>query len=165
MNGNEPPPAGVNARVLEELSRVPLAQDLGKSRLQKMAEIARIEEYDPGKVLFRQGEPADHPRFVLSGLVSLVVNVPHKGEIVVATVSEGELLGWSALLPNYRWSSSARTARATRCIVFDGPALRELIELDHELGYQVLRVAFHVAASRLGDQFLQALDMFGYDRS
>ncbi len=165
MTGNETPLAGGNARVLEELRRIPLTQDLGKSRLQRMAEVARIEDYDAGKVLFRQGEPADHPRVVLSGLVSLVVNVPHKGEIVVATVSEGELLGWSALLPNHRWSSSARTARATRCLVFDGPALRELMELDHELGYQILRVAFEIAASRLGDQFLQALDMFGYDRS
>ena len=152
------------SRVLEELQLLPITEELGKTRLERMAETAQLEEYPAGTLLFREGEPADDPRIIISGLVSLMVNVPHQGEMVVNTVSDGELLGFSALLPGHRWRSSARVSRTTRCLRFDGEALRSLMELDHELGYQVLRVAFRVATSRMGDGFLQILDVFGHDR-
>jgi CRP-like cAMP-binding protein len=152
------------SRVLEELHRLPIAEELGKTRLERMAEVASLEEYPAGTRLFTQGEPANDPRIVISGLVSLMINVPHQGEMVVNTVTDGELLGFSALLPGHRWRSSARVSQHTRCLRFDGEALRELMELDHELGYQVLRVAFKVATERMGDGFLQILDVFGNEQ-
>lgn len=164
MTDAHPPNAGPPSRVLEELRRLPIAEEMGKTRVERMAEVARLQEYEAGTLLFREGDPADNPRIVLSGLVSLIINVPHQGEMVVNTVSEGELLGFSALLPRHRWRSSARTARFTRCLCFDGEVLREMMDLDHELGYQLLRVAFRVATDRMGDGFLQLLDIFGHER-
>ena len=152
------------SRVLEELQRLPIAEELGKTRLERMAEVAPLEEYAPGTRLFSEGGPADHPRIIISGLVSLMINVPHKGEMVVNTVSDGELLGFSALLPRHRWRSSARVSQHTRCLRFDGEGMRELMELDHELGYQILRIAFKVATERMGDGFLQILDVFGNEQ-
>jgi len=151
------------ARVLEELQKLPIAEELGKTRLERVAGVAKLEEYPSGTLLFREGEPADDPRIIISGLVSLMINVPHKGEMVVNTVSDGELLGFSALLSRHRWRSSARVSRTTRCLRFDGDALRKLMEMDHELGYQILRVAFRVATDRMGDGFLQILDVFGHE--
>ena len=153
-----------SSRVLEELQRLPIAEELGKTRLERMAEVASLEEHAAGTRLFNEGGPADDPRIIISGLVSLVINVPHKGEMVVNTVSDGELLGFSALLSRHRWRSSARVSQHTRCLRFDGEALRRLMELDHELGYQILRVAFKVATERMGDGFLQLLDVFGDER-
>jgi CRP-like cAMP-binding protein len=160
-NGPTPPD---QARVLTELQRLPIAEELGKTRLERMAEVARLEEYSPGTLLFREGEPADDPRIIISGLISLMINVPHQGEMVVNTVSDGELLGFSALLSRHRWRSSARVSQTTRCLRFQGEALRQLMEMDHELGYQILRVAFRVATQRMGDGFLQILDVFGDER-
>ncbi len=160
MEGSSP---AALMKVLEELQRLPIAEELGKTRLERMAGLAVLEDYAAGKLLFREGEPADDPRIIISGLVSLMVNVPHKGEMVVNTVSDGELLGFSALLSRHRWRSSARVSRATRCLRFDGARVRELMELDHELGYQLLKVAFRVATDRMGDGFLQILDVFGHE--
>jgi CRP-like cAMP-binding protein len=164
MSQIEGPSLSPSSRALAELQGLPIAEELGKTRLERMAEVATVEEYPPGLLLFREGEPADDPRIIISGLVSLMVNVPHQGERVVNTVSDGELLGFSALLPRHRWRSSARVSRTTRCLRFEGEALRELMELDHELGYQVLRIAFRVATERMGDGFLQILDIFGDER-
>ena len=162
MNHDSSPSSA--SRVLEELQRLPISGELGKTRLERMAEVAALEEYAAGAVLFREGDPADNPRIVITGLVSLMINVPHKGEMVVNTVSDGELLGFSALLPRHRWRSTARVSQTTRCLRFDGDALRKLMELDHELGYQLLQVAFRVATDRMGDSFLQILDVFGDKR-
>ncbi|MFC1574610.1 Crp/Fnr family transcriptional regulator [Gemmatimonadota bacterium] len=163
MNANEGP-SPASSRILEELQRLPLAEELGKTRLVRVAEVATLEEHEAGALLFREGDPADDPRIVISGLISLLINVPHQGEMVVNTVSDGELLGFSALLSHHRWRSSARASQTTRCLRLDGNALRELMDLDHELGYQILRVAFRVATDRMGDGFLQILDVFGDER-
>ncbi len=164
MSQSDGPTPSDRSRVLEELQRLPIAEELGKTRLERMADVATLEEYPPGKLLFREGEPADDPRIIISGLISLMINVPHQGEMVVNTVSDGELLGFSALLSRHRWRSSARVSQTTRCLRFQGEALRQLMELDHELGYQILRVAFRVATQRMGDGFLQILDVFGDER-
>jgi len=105
-----------------------------------------------------------HRHVTDAGLVSLMINVPHKGEMVVNTVSDGELLGFSALLSRHRWRSTARVSQTTRCLHFKGEELRKLMELDHELGYQLLQVAFRVATERMGDSFLRILDVFGDKR-
>lgn len=157
-------PSPSSSRVLEELQRLHVTEDLGKTRLARVAEVTTLEEHGPGILLFKEGDPADDPRIVISGLVSLLINVPHQGEMVVNTVSDGELLGFSALLQHHRWRSSARTSQSTRCLRMNGKAMRELMELDHELGYQMLRVAFRVATDRMGDGFLQILDVFGDER-
>ncbi len=164
MTASHDPSLSPSSRVLEELQRLPIAAELGKTRLDRVVEVAMLEEYPAGTVLFREGEPADDPRIIISGLISLMVNVPHQGEMVVNTVSDGELLGFSALLSRHRWRSSARVSQTTRCLRFKGEALRQLMELDHELGYQLLRVAFRVATERMGDGFLQILDVFGHER-
>jgi len=150
--------------VLSALQRLPISRDLGKTRLERMAEVATLEEYAAGTLLFREGDPADDPRIIISGLISLMINVPHQGEMLVNSVTDGDLLGFSALLSKHRWRSSARVSQNTRCLRFQGEALRELMEMDHELGYQILRVAFRVATDRMGDGFLQILDVFGDER-
>ncbi len=164
MTATQDPNLSSPARVLEELQRLPIAEELGKTRLERMAEVATLEEYPAGTLLFREGDPADDPRIIISGLIALMINVPHKGEMVVNTVSDGDLLGFSALLSRHRWRSSARVSRTTRCLRFTGEALRELMGLDHELGYQILRVAFKVSTERMGDGFLQILDVFGHEQ-
>jgi len=43
------------ARVLAELQRLPFAEELGKTRLERVAEVAHLEEYEAGTLLFRAG--------------------------------------------------------------------------------------------------------------
>ena len=50
-------------RVLEELQLLPIAEELGKSRLERMAGVATLEESAAGALLFREGGPADHPQY------------------------------------------------------------------------------------------------------
>jgi hypothetical protein len=49
-------------------------------------------------------------------------------------LGEGEVLGWSWLLPPYQWHYSARAIEPTEAIALDGVALRGLCEQDHDLG-------------------------------
>jgi CRP-like cAMP-binding protein len=154
-------------RVLAELARLPIGEAVGREHLRAMAGIGVLRDHAPGEQLFRQGEPARELSVVVSGRVSLTVDMPGKSEVLVATLSRGDLLGWSALLGwsnESTWSASAVASKHSTCLSFPGAALRELCERDHELGFFVMRHAFEQVAKRLRDCRVQLLDVYGDGR-
>lgn len=78
----------------------------------------------------------------------------------IQTVGPGEVVGWSWLLPPYRWQFDGRAVDAVEGVVFDGAWLRQQCEQDHELGYSLLRQMVAVISSRLAATRLQRLDIY-----
>lgn len=158
-----------DAQLVEtELAQLPMGQAIGQAigrqHLSRMAQIGALEQFPASACLFRQGEPAHDLRLVVSGRVSLTLELPGRPAKSIAALSRGDLLGWSALqdwATPTTWSASATAAKATTCLRFPGAKLRELCELDHELGFQVMRHAFDVVSRRLRDCRLQLLDVYG----
>lgn len=156
--------AGDTALVLAELARLPIGSALGHDHLARMAEIGSVEQFAGDACLFRAGEPASELRIVVSGRVSLTHAIPGQPPMIVAALSRGDMLGWSALqgwAEASTWSASATASKPTTCLRFPGEQLRELCDLDHELGFYVMRHAFEVVARRLRDCRVQLLDVYG----
>jgi CRP-like cAMP-binding protein len=159
--------AGENSQqVLAELARLPIGEVLGREHLGRMAGIGRVESFPAGACVFRQGEPALDLRVLVSGRIALTLDVPGKAPMMVTALSRGDLLGWSALqgwaAPS-KWTATAMASKPTVCLRFSGSGLRELCELDHELGFYVMRHAFEVVSRRLTDCRVQVLDVYGQD--
>src|SRR3954451_13956109 len=74
-----------------------------------MAGCARLRTYDPGAPLLAEGEPADEFFLIRRGMVAIETDVPGRGAVPLETLGDGDLVGWSWLVPPYR---SAFTARA-----------------------------------------------------
>lgn len=130
-------------------------------RLARITAIARRLDA-PGDVeLFREGDSADTAYFLIAGRVSLSLRIPGRADAIVATLSAGELVGWSALLPARTWTATARALEPASLLAIPGEDLVEICELDHEIGYHVMRNALSAVAGRLRDTRLQLLDMFG----
>ena len=120
--------------------------------------------YDKGSYLIRHGEDADRFFLIRRGLVQIELYAPDRGAVPVVTVDPGEVLGWSWLVPPYRWSFDARAVETTIAVSFDGKCLRKKLEADHELGYQVLKRFTQVIAKRLDAARLQVLDLYAPPR-
>jgi CRP-like cAMP-binding protein len=67
----------------------------------------------------------------------------------IQTVGNGGLLGWSWLIPPYRWLFDARALVASDIIVMDGARLRDECEKDNVLGYQLMKRFAVLMAERL----------------
>jgi CRP-like cAMP-binding protein len=80
---------------------------------------------------------------------------------VVDTIGEGEILGWSWLLPPYHWKFHARATEAVRAIALDGKCLRTKCEQNHDLGYELLKRFSQIMSRRLDATRLQLLDVYG----
>jgi len=150
--------------VLAELVQLPIGEVLGREHLARMARVGTIERFAAAACLFREGEAAADLRFVVSGRISLTLEIPGQAPMVVASLSRGDLLGWSVLQgwqsPS-TWSASATASKPSVCLRFAGADIRELCELDHELGFYMMRHAFAVVSRRLRDCRVQLLDVFG----
>lgn len=95
---------------------------LGVSR--KMAE---------GEVVFALGEETDGVYLLQSGRVNLTLPIRIEGrqqDVLVEERKEGQLLGWSGLVPPYRFTLQARTSVQTELLFFPRSGLEALFQ-DH----------------------------------
>ena len=110
--------------------------------------------------IFKEGEEANVFYLIRAGKVALEI-LPSRGRpITVETLTEGELLGWSWLLPPYVWSFHAHALQDTRAIAIDGKCLRNKCEQNHDLGYEVLKRLSQIMARRLQATRFQLLDVY-----
>ncbi len=133
---------------------------LDPPHLALLASAARPFSAGPGDALAREGEPAHSFYLVRSGHVVLSVRAGARGSVEVQTVGPGEVIGWSWLVPPYRWQFEGRARDAVAGMAFDAAWLREKCECDHQLGYFLLRQMVTVLGSRLAATRLQLLDVF-----
>ena len=107
--------------------------------------------FPPGHRIFADGDYADKFWLVESGYVALDVLVPGEGLAVVGRVGIGGLVGWSWLLPPYRWAFGAVCVTEVRAFEFNAQAVRDRCAADRSLGDELTRRLFQVVAGRLQD--------------
>jgi CRP-like cAMP-binding protein len=117
--------------------------------------------FNAGELLFQEGREANRFYLIRAGKIALEIYVPGRGSLTIQTLGEGEILGWSWLIPPYNWRFDARAAEMTRAIVFDGKCLRDKCEQDHELGYELLKRVTAGLGERLDATRYQLLEIAG----
>ena len=95
--------------------------------------------------------------------MGLEIVAPPRTPTTVETLGEGEILGWSWLLPPYHWRFHARAVEATRAIALDGRCLRSKCEENHDLGYELLKRFAKIIERRLEATHLQLMDVYAAD--
>jgi CRP-like cAMP-binding protein len=113
-----------------------------------------------GEFLFREGEWANTFYVIRSGRVTIEIRTP-TGSVVLDTARDGDVVGWSWLIPPYRWTFDARATEDTRAIVLDGQCLRGKCEVDPALGYALLQRVVQVMSLRLQSARVRLLDLYG----
>jgi CRP-like cAMP-binding protein len=114
----------------------------------------------PGRYLFREGAPADTFYVIRHGRIAIETATP-TGSVVIDSAHEGDVIGWSWLVPPYRWTFDARATEETSLIAFDGACLRGKCEADPELGYALLQRVVQVMSARLQSARVRLLDLYG----
>jgi CRP/FNR family cyclic AMP-dependent transcriptional regulator len=139
---------------------VPLLADLEPSALAQVAGCASLAHFSRGDYLAREGAPADTFFALRRGHVALQLRAPARG-IVIETLGEGQVCGWSWLVAPYQWQFDVRALESVDALVFDATCLRGKIEADDALGYALLRRFAPVMLERLQHTRLRLIDVYG----
>lgn len=145
------------------LAEHPFFKGLGKPYLQLIVGCATNVRFNAGQSIIHEGEEANHFYLIRHGKVALEISTPKSAPITIQTIGEGEILGWSWLIPPYHWLFDAKAVELTRAIALDGKCLRKKCEEDHDLGYELLKRFAHIMEQRLQATRLQLLDVYGRD--
>jgi CRP-like cAMP-binding protein len=122
---------------------------------------ARLQTFDDGALLCREGEPADSLYLLVSGRVSMQMHVPGRGCVVIDTADQCDTAGWSWLVPPYRWFFDARAVGEVLVVTVEASELRRMCEDDPSLGYLVLQQVSGVMLHRLQAARVRLADLYG----
>ena len=149
-------------RTIDELlGELPSFDVLSAAHRVTIAGCATNQVFAPGEAILRDGAPADAFHVIREGTVAIETTVPGRGPVTVETLGDGDVLGWSWLVPPYRNAFGARSLETTHAISLDGACLRGKCDRDPALGYDLLKLLAAVFADRLHDARLRLLDLYG----
>jgi len=148
---------GLERIVLDQLFFAGLGPEIGAA----ISGCARNLRFAAGEYLFREGEPANEFYLLRQGAVALELHSPGQQPLIVATLREGEILDGSWLVPPYRWTFDARASELVRVLGVDARCLRDKCEVDHDLGYELMKRFAGAMGERLRAMRLQVAGVYG----
>jgi len=152
---------------MENLARIiaehPFGEGLEAYYIDLLTSCASNVRAEKDFYLFREGGEANHFYLIREGKVALEFVAPPRPSLIVETVTEGEVVGWSWLVRPYRWRFSARAVEPVGAIALDGKCLRAKCEKNPHLGYELLKRTIEIVGQRLEASRVRMLDLYSAD--
>lgn len=135
--------------IRQSLAGVEFFADLDEDVLAFLVECARERRFARDQTLFRQGDPATEFFLLQSGSVSIEIPAIAGPVLEVQHLGPGRILGWSWLLPPYKWSFQARAEEDATALAFNGSRVLAKCEDDPRFGYVLIKRFSALMAERL----------------
>ncbi len=135
--------------MLQRLTHYPLFEELSPADLEIIAPLFTLRTYPAGTAMISQGEPANCLFLLTQGRLELRYK-PYDGAVIKLTsLSSGSVFGWSAVLGNPVYSSSAISLEECEVLVICGTDLHDLRQAHPRIGNLIIeRLALSVSARR-----------------
>jgi CRP/FNR family transcriptional regulator, cyclic AMP receptor protein len=143
------------------LTSNPVFKSLNDAEIKLLVGCAANAVFGPDQTIFSEGQEANTFYIVRHGRVIVEVFSPWQGPICIQTCTPGDVVGWSWLIPPFKWRFDAKATEQTRMITLDGRCLRSKCETDHSLGFKMMQIFTEIMAERLDATRLQLLDIYG----
>lgn len=132
---------------IQFLKTVPFFNELSNWQLKKVGEIVFERSYEPGEMIFEQGQPGAAIFLIMEGQVSVEIN-REKTTANLAMLNKGSFFGEMALLDEAPRSASARSVEVTKTLALYRNDLSRLIQTDPLTACHI----YHALARIVGDR-------------
>jgi CRP-like cAMP-binding protein len=117
-----------------------LLNGLSSAEAEQILELGTRQIVPSGTLLFRLGDTADRLFLIERGGIRLTLPMQIRGQeqdVLVEERSPGQTVGWSALIPPYRFTLSATASPDTELIALPRESLREYIAANPAAGCKI----------------------------
>jgi CRP/FNR family cyclic AMP-dependent transcriptional regulator len=152
---------GTITEIKDYLPEHPFFKGLDPDLIEFLAGCARNVHFKEGEILFREGDKADTFYVIRKGRVAIQVHNPAGGGMIFDTADAGDVVGWTWLVPPYKWIFDASASEDTSAVAFDGACLRGKCEADPAVGYALMNRVMLVMYDRLQAARMRLLDLYG----
>jgi len=140
----------VDADVEAALRGVALFADVSSEDLAELGSTARVRSYPRRQIVFSRGDPSDALIVVLHGRVQIIVRSVDGGELILAMLGPGDLLGEPSLVDGGARSADAQTQDEARLLILPREAVLALARQDAGVAMKML-AAVSATLRRLTD--------------
>jgi CRP/FNR family transcriptional regulator len=120
------------------LASVPVFETLSAGDLRRIAEVSVPRSFEPGEVVFREGDASDTCYIVRSGHARAVRAHADGRVITLANFGAGEIFGELAMFENERRSATVEATSAMQVIAILGPDMRRLLASHHQMALRLV---------------------------
>lgn len=131
------------------LMRHEFFRDIAPEAMEFLVANGRIANLEKGAILFEHGQPADRFYLIREGRITVGVPAIQGPSLEVQTLGSGEVLGWSWLIPPYRWNFRGQVIEAAEVVEFNGKAILDRCESDPAFGYPLMKRFATLMSERL----------------
>jgi CRP-like cAMP-binding protein len=129
-----------------------LLNGLSSAEVEEVVELGSRLIVPSGTLLFRLGEPADRLFMIERGRIRLTLPMhvrDREEDVLVEEISPGQTVGWSALIPPYRFTLSAAAPLETEVVALPQERLREYFAAHTAAGCKIAQNLAVVIGHRL----------------
>lgn len=142
----------------EVIRRYPYFSGLSIEKINLLANLAEEVDVERDHYFHHEGEDIGAVYLILGGDVSLITPLPQQdAEVVINTLSTGDVFGWTSLIPPYTAGAGAKSVTACNLIKFNAAQLRDEFETDYQFGYIMMRKIAQMARERLDAIVIETL--------
>lgn len=140
----------IASQSFQKLIQIPFCKGLSDSEAHVVSEISDEEQAPKGQVLFREGDPGEAMYAILEGRVDVTKKDPTGTQQLLATLTEGSVLGEMCLLGAVPHRSASATAHTdVRLLKIPAGRFAELLKRDDMAALKIVRNLALVMSRRL----------------
>lgn len=126
------------AEIVELLGRVPVFSTLEQTDLERIAGLAVPRTFEPGQIVFREGDASDTCYIVRSGRARAVREHSGGRTITLATFGPGDIFGELAMFEDELRSATVEAVQPTSVVAVLGPDMRRLMVEHPEISIRLV---------------------------
>jgi len=114
--------------IVDLLKQQPLFSEMNTADLEELIPSTRLETYEPGRVILREGRVGAAFFLIVSGTVEVIKALGHAEEKVIAELGAGDFFGEIANMKHSTRVASVRALTETQCLMIQRLHIDSYIE-------------------------------------
>ncbi|MCI0581905.1 MAG: cyclic nucleotide-binding domain-containing protein [Chloroflexi bacterium] len=139
---------------------VPIVGALPPGPRERLAAAMVCTEVAAGVTFMHEGDVTKSLSIIVRGRVALRLRVPERGAVTILTLDPGDIVGWSAIVPPHRATTSATALEPLELASIPADELRRLLATDAEVAAAFLPPILETVAARVAATREELLDLF-----
>ena len=136
----------------EWLEKAELFGVLNNSQLNTLLSQSHVEDCPEGRIIFHQGEVANHLYILIEGSVDLTVKAEERIDFMTSKIEkEGAVFGTASLMEPFRYNVSAICLKPSKVLVLDANHIKKKMEEDPRMGMEIMKKLASIYFNRLND--------------
>jgi len=142
---------------IEVLRKSDVFHYLDENELRVIEKMCTPEVFEAGTTICKQDREENKIYVIEEGLVSILLELGPTDKRQIQAASNFECIGWSATVPPFHCTATAKALERTKALSFDGKELRNLIYTNPKLCAEIAGGVAYVISQRLRASFTQLM--------